>query len=141
MHIELATAPSEADLKTISQGIQSYNQEHLPKQVVFEPDTRFAAFARNDKGEVIGGIRAKAFWNYCIIELLWLSAQTRGSGVGSRLMAAVEAHAKAQGFNYMRTETLDFQAKPFYEKLGYQVYGELVDCPKGHTTYCLIKAL
>jgi hypothetical protein len=41
----------------------------------------------------------------------------------------------------MRTETLSFQARPFYEKLGYKLFGELVDYPKGHTTYCLVKKL
>lgn len=56
-------------------------------------------------------------------------------------MQKAEQFAKAQGFSYIRTETLDIQAKPFYEKQGFSVFAELPDCPKGHTTYCLIKAL
>ena len=141
MNIELVTEPTKEDLHTISQGIQSFNQGHMPDKVVFESDTRFAAFARNENNEVVGGIRATAFWNYCIIELLWLSETTRGSGIGSKLMAQVESYAKSKGFQYIRTETLDFQAKGFYEKLGYQVFGQLPNCPKGHTTYCLKKDL
>ena len=141
MQIEVTTTPSKEDLKTISEGIQSYNQEHLPDDVVFEPDTKFAVFAKDKNGKVQGGIRATAFWNYCIIELLWLAPTTRGLGVGSKLMTAAESYAAEQGFKYIRTETLSFQARPFYEKLGFKVYGELPDCPKGHTTYCLIKAL
>ncbi len=54
---------------------------------------------------------------------------------------AAENFAKAKGFSYIRTETLSFQARPFYEKLGYKLFGELPDYPKGHTTYCLVKAL
>ncbi|GGA69761.1 N-acetyltransferase [Neiella marina] len=141
MKIELATMPAHADLETISQGIQSYNQLHLPDEVVFEPDTKFAVFVRNNHNEVVGGVRATAFWNYCIVELLWLSEETRGSGVGSKLMAQVESYAKSKGFQYIRAETLDFQAKGFYEKLGYKVFGQLPDYPKGHTTYCLAKDL
>lgn len=137
----MATAPTKENLQTISKGIQSFNQSHLPDDVVFEPDTKFAVFARNENGDVIGGIRANAFWNYCIIELLWLSEEARGSGAGTKLMYQAESYAKSQGFQYMRTETLDFQAKPFYEKLGYRVFGELPDCPKDHTTYCLVKGL
>ena len=141
MNIEVTISPTKHDLETISQGIQSFNQSHIPDDVVFESDTKFAVFAKDDNGKVIGGIRAAAFWNYCIIELLWLSGETRGQGVGTKLMEAAENFAKGKGFNYMRTETLSFQAKPFYEKCGYKVFGELIDHPKGHTTYCLVKEL
>lgn len=141
MKIEITTNPKKEDLQIISKGIQAYNQQYIPDDVVFEEDTKFAIFAKDDKGKVLGGIRACAFWNYCIIELLWLSENTRGSGVGKKLMEATESFALEKGFNYVRTETLSFQARPFYEKLGYKVYGELVDYPKGHTTYCLVKKL
>ena len=141
MRIELTTSPDKSDLETISKGIQSFNQKHIPDDVVFEPDTRFATFAKDDDGNVLGGVRACAFWNYCILELLWLSDENRGQGVGNKLMDAAETYAKEQGFSYMRTETLSFQAKPFYEKRGYKVFGELPDYPKGHVTYCLVKEL
>ncbi len=141
LKIELASSPSSADLKTISEGIQAFNQQHMPTEVVLEPDTRFAVFARNEAGQVVGGIRANAFWNYCITELLWLSEEARGHRLGSKLMHEAEAYAKSKGFQYIRTETLDFQAKAFYEKLGYKVFGELSEYPKGHITYCLVKTL
>lgn len=141
MKIELTTSASEQDLKTISKGIQAYNQIHMTDDIVFEPDTKFCVFARNDHHQIVGGVRAVAFWNYCIIELLWLSDNVRGKGIGSELMAKAESYAMECGFEYMRTETLSFQAKPFYQKLGYEVFGELNDHPKGHTTYCLVKKL
>ena len=134
----MALAPSKDDLKTINQGIKLFNQNHLPDEVVYEEDTRFAVFVKDDSGNVVGGIRANAYWNYCIIELLWLSEAVRGKGIGSKLMNAAETYARDKGFEYVRTETLSFQAKPFYEKLGYKVFGELEDYPKGHTTYCLV---
>ena len=141
MKIELSVPPSKKDLKTISSGIESYNQGYIPDDVVFEEDTKFTVFARNDDGEVIGGIRAVAFWNYCIIELLWLADEARGKGIGTQLMKKAEDYAIEKGFEYIRTETLSFQGKPFYEKLGFKVFGELKDYPKGHTTYCLVKKL
>ncbi|WP_046756437.1 GNAT family N-acetyltransferase [Kordia jejudonensis] len=141
MNIETTTDPKKEDLEIISKGIKAYNQLHIPDTVVFEPDTRFAVFAKNAKGKTVGGIRANAYWNYCIIELLWLSEETRGLGIGKKLIEATEKFASEKGFNYIRTETVSFQARPFYEKLGYTVFGELPDYPKGHTTYCLFKAL
>ncbi|KAA3625425.1 MAG: N-acetyltransferase [Flavobacterium sp.] len=141
MNIEITSNPKEEDLKVLSDGIKRYNQEYLPDQVVFEEDTKFAVFAKDDNGTVLGGIRACGYWNYCLLELLWLSEKTRRSGVGSKLVEAFEEFAALKGFNYIRTETVSFQARPFYEKLGYTVYGELPDFPKGHTTYCLFKEL
>ena len=141
MNIEVTSNPKKEDLKIISEGIQSYNQQHLPDKVVFEKDTKFAIFAKDDNGKVVGGIRACAYWNYCIIELLWLSEKIRGLGIGRKLMETTEKVAFEKGFNYIRTETISFQARPFYEKLGYKVFGKLPDYPKGHTTYCLFKEL
>lgn len=141
MKIELTTTPKKEELKAISEGIQNYNQQYIPDNVVFEEDTKFAVFAKDDNGKILGGVRACAFWNYCIIELLWLSQDSRGLGIGKKLIEATENFAIEKGFNYVRTETLSFQARPFYEKLGYKVFGELPDYPKGHTTYCLFKQL
>jgi GNAT superfamily N-acetyltransferase len=141
MNIETTSTPKIEDLKVLSEGIKSYNQQHIPDAVVFEPDTKFAIFAKDENGEVVGGIRACAYWNYCLLELVWLSSRVRRKGVGTQLMKAAEEYAKSKGFEYMRTETVDFQAQTFYLKLGYTVYGELPDFPKGHTTYCLIKKL
>lgn len=70
------------------------------------------------------------------------SEKTKGLGIGEKLIEATEAFALNKGFNYVRTETLSFQARPFYEKMGYNLYGELpnTNYPEGHTTYCLFKA-
>jgi GNAT superfamily N-acetyltransferase len=141
MNIEVTDNPNKNDLEVLSKGIQSFNQQYMPDEVVFEPDTKFAAFAKDENGKVLGGIRAIGFWNYCILELLWLSVETRGKGLGNKLMDAAENFAKEKGYQYIRAETLSFQAKPFYEKRGYKVFGELPDYPKGHTTYCLVREL
>jgi len=38
-------------------------------------------------------------------------------------------------------ETASFQAREFYEKQGYEVFGELDDFPKGHTMFYMKKVL
>ena len=95
----------------------------------------------NEQGEYVGGLQASVVWSYCVLELLWLSEETRGQGVGSELIEQLVAFAKEKQLTQIRTETLDFQAKPFYEKQGFKVYGEIDDSPKGHKTYFLVKVL
>ena len=141
MKIEVTTEPSAADLDCISQGIQAFNRRTVPGIPEVAEDLKFAVFAGNTDGEIVGGIRAKAFWGYLCIELLWLDEAERNRGVGTRLVLDAEAFALQHGFSRSRVETTSFQAKPFYEKLGYEVYGELEDCPEGHTSYYLKKQL
>ncbi|HET7266783.1 MAG TPA: GNAT family N-acetyltransferase [Oleiagrimonas sp.] len=139
--IELATEPLAQDLETISQGIQAFNRQVVPPIPDVSEELRFAVFARDADGHVVGGIRAAAYWGYLCIELLWLAESVRGEGAGRRLMEQAEAFAARKGFRYARVETTSFQARPFYEKLGYTLFGELEDCPLGHTTYYLRKQL
>jgi len=139
--IEVTNTPDAEALRFISNGIQSYNKGYLSEDVVYEKDTKFAVFARDENNTVVGGIRANAFWNYCFIELLWLSESKRKEGIGAELLLHAEGYAKKHGFEYMRTETTSFQAKPFYEKHGYTLLGEFPDHPKGYVMYLLIKKL
>jgi ribosomal protein S18 acetylase RimI-like enzyme len=63
----------------------------------------------------------------------------RGSGAGRALMAAAESHAAATGCHSAWLDS--FQARDFYEALGYTVFGQLEDYPKGQTRWFLRKRL
>lgn len=139
--VEVATDPTPADLRTLSEGIQDFNRRTVPGLPEVADDLRFAVFARDAAGKVVGGIRANAFWGYLNIELLWLDDSARGFGLGTRLMRSAEQFALGHGFRQARVETTSFQARPFYEKLGYRVYGELRDFPEGHVSYFLARRL
>ncbi|GEM75041.1 GNAT family N-acetyltransferase [Vibrio sagamiensis] len=141
MIIEISTQPKEDELNMISEGIRSFNAPFLPNDAEYESSGRFVITAKNDKGEFIGGAQANVMWSYCVLELLWLSEECRGKGVGTSLIKQLESFAIEKGLTQIRTETLSFQAKPFYEKNGFRVYGELHDTPKGHSTYFLVKDL
>lgn len=141
MDIEVTTEPSAADLECISEGIQAFNRRTVPGIPEVAEDLKFAVLARNSSGKVVGGIRAKAFWGYLCIELLWIDEMARGQGVGKRLVLDAEAFALQHGFLRSRVVTTSFQAKPFYEKLGYEVYGVLEECPEGCASYYLKKQL
>lgn len=139
--VEVATDPAPADLRTLSEGIQDFNRRTVPGLPEVADDLKFAVFARDAAGCVVGGIRANAFWGFLNIELLWLDDAARGFGLGTRLVRSAEAFALQHGFRQARVETTSFQARPFHEKLGYRVYGELKDFPVGHVSYFLARQL
>ena len=65
----------------------------------------------------------------------------RGQQLGSLLLRKVEAEAKSMGASLSRLDTFDWQAKDFYLKQGYEVFGILEGCPEGHKRYYLKKVL
>ncbi|WP_420572725.1 GNAT family N-acetyltransferase [Kordia sp.] len=141
MHIEITTKPNEADAKAISKGIVDFNNAKVPDLEPLEAEVKFFVFARNEHSEIVGGIRATCFWNTLHIELLWLSEECRGKGIGKQLMDKAEHFAKEQNCEKVFVETTSWQAKPFYEKVGYTHIATINDRPKGHASHYLTKDL
>src|SRR4029453_14429106 len=94
----------------------------------------FAAFLRDDTGMLRGGVEGGLWGNGLHINVLWVDEALRGQGHASALMRAAEAHGIAQGAKLVHVETMSFQARPFYEKLGYRVFGELPELAGGETS-------
>ena len=57
------------------------------------------------------------------------------------LLRAAEDYAVERGCFASTLETHSYQARPFYEKCGYQVFGTLEDHPPGHAKYFMRKQL
>ena len=55
-------------------------------------------------------------------------------------MAAAEAEGRRRGCAIVWLDTFEFQARPFYEKLGFTVFGTL-DYPAGFKRFFLQKSL
>jgi GNAT superfamily N-acetyltransferase len=80
-------------------------------------------------------------WGMLYVDVLFVEKNHRGEQLGSLLLNKVEAEAKAIGVSLSHLDTFDWQAKEFYLKHGYEVFGVLDDCPKGHKRYYLKKNL
>lgn len=96
---------------------------------------------RDAHGEIIAGAIATTGWSWLQIEVMWVDAADRKRGLGRRLVAELERLAKQRGCVGAFLDTFDFQARGFYERCGYQVYGSLAGQPPGHTRYWLSKHL
>lgn len=65
----------------------------------------------------------------------------RGTGVGTQLMRMAEDEARSRSCVGVWLDTHTFQARPFYERLGYSVFADLPDFPPGHTRFYMMKRL
>lgn len=92
-----------------------------------------------DDDRAIGGLWGKTSYSWLFVELLFVPEPLRGQNWGSRLMEAAEAEAIARGCVGAWLDTYDFQAKTFYEGLGYAVFGELNDHPPGASRFFMRK--
>jgi GNAT superfamily N-acetyltransferase len=97
---------------------------------------------KRGRNDYWAGINAYLYsWNIAHVDILWVDETLRGQGVGSELLRKVEDKAKERGCKLIHLDTFDFQAKGFYLKQGYKVFGKLKDCPDGHVRYYLQKRL
>lgn len=93
-------------------------------------------------GNIIAGILSKMYcWKCLYIDVLWVKDEYRKDGLGSKLLKEIENIAMKNGCNLIHLDTFDFQAKDFYLKHGYEVFGVLDECPKDHKRYYLKKLL
>ena len=96
----------------------------------------------DDNGNIIAGCVARMYcWNVAYVDTLWVDETYRGKGLGAKLLEEVEITAKEKGCYLIHLDTFDFQAKEFYEKQGYEVFGVLDNCPTEHCRYYLKKNL
>jgi GNAT superfamily N-acetyltransferase len=91
-------------------------------------------------GAVIGGLWGATGYGWLYTQLLLVPDSLRGQGVGTRLMREAEAEAVKRGCLNAWVDT-QFGARPFYERLGYTVFGELADYPPGFARSFLRKRL
>ena len=96
---------------------------------------------RGAHGDVLGGLCGELWGGWLHVTYLWVAEVARGVGHGTRLMVNAEAYVRSRGAVGATLETYSFQARPFYERLGYAVCGSLDGYPSGHTKFFLRKAL
>ena len=88
-----------------------------------------------------GGLYGACFYDWCVIRLLVVPGSARGQGLGTQLMARAEAIARARHCMGIWLDTFSFQARGFYEKLGFTAFGELNGHPRNASRIFLQKRL
>lgn len=137
LSITIEEEPDGPDVQVLADGLTAHA---LP--VVGRPGFRqLGVFARDAKGSVVGGIAALTNWEWLHINLVWVDESLRGTGLGHRLLETVEAAARERGCRWAHLDTFSYQARPFYERHGYQLFATLEDYPRGHQRFFLRKAL
>ncbi|PBI81073.1 MULTISPECIES: GNAT family N-acetyltransferase [Rahnella] len=147
MKTRLSHAPTENDLEEIKTALRNFNRN-------FVPQSKFRAlgiFVEDEQGNKQAGIVAETVGKWMYIQMLWVDESLRGQDVGTQLITEAEEEAKARGCRYSLVDTFSFQARPFYERMGYHMQMALEDyiadtrapddAPSTHTRFFLTKTL
>jgi GNAT superfamily N-acetyltransferase len=135
--ISVEDNPDGADVQILAVGL---TQHALP--IVGYPGFKpIAVFARDGAGNVAGGIAAMVNWHWLSVNLVWVREDLRGTGLGHRLLERIEEVGRAHGCTRAHLDTFSYQARPFYERHGYELFATLEDYPQGHKRFYLRKVL
>ncbi|KTC89197.1 GNAT family N-acetyltransferase [Legionella cincinnatiensis] len=123
----------------LSAGLKSYNEEmigaynHAP----------FTLYIKSiDKGIVLAGCYGDITRDNCYVDCIWVHPNSRKKGLGHNLMEKLEVFARQKNCQVITIETAEFQAKSFYEQLGYVVISMTGhNCFLGSNVYLMRKSL
>ena len=137
MRISTPETPSEAHHDAVLAPLRAYNISRAG-----DPRIRPVAVLLTDEyGDHVGGLWGRCGYDWLFVELLAVPEEHRGANYGRALMEQAEAIARANDCVGIWLDTYEFQARGFYEKLGFEIFGTLDDHPVGQRRFFLRKRL
>ncbi|HYW31859.1 MAG TPA: GNAT family N-acetyltransferase [Gemmatimonas sp.] len=129
-------APRE-DVETVIRGLRQFNTDFIG-----EPNMQSVQILLRDEHDaVVGGLLGHSVYRWMFIAKLWVSADVRGGGLGSNLLKTAEEEARRRDCLGMYLDTFEYQARPFYERHGFVLFGTLDGYPPGYRQFYLAKHL
>ena len=136
--IERTDDPPETAYLQLWEVLKAYNVSQIGD---CESKT-FAILLRDpDSLAVIGGLWARSLWGSFFVDMLVAPQGLRGQGLGGDLLDQAVAEARARGCGNIWLDTFAFQARPFYEARGFQVFGQIDGPAPMFPRYFMIKSL
>ena len=129
--------PEESAWGIIGRGLSSYNKQ----QAGDNKFQRLCYVLQSADQEIVGGVLGEVYWGWLYVDLLWIEEELRGQGYGHRLLVRLEDEARERGAGNAYLDTFSFQVPDFYQRHGYQVFGELQDFPPGQRRFFMTKQL
>ncbi|HVV63919.1 MAG TPA: GNAT family N-acetyltransferase [Rhizomicrobium sp.] len=121
MQVTLEEDADDGALRAVMEGLRAFNLAAIPGLVA----RKITAVARDDEGKLRGGVIGRLAGDSIYLDLVWSEENIRSKGLGAKMMRLVEDEARRLGATEAWLYTMSFQAKPFYEKLGYRQFAKL----------------
>jgi GNAT superfamily N-acetyltransferase len=140
--LTLSAEPEPEAAQIVEERLNAFNDAHVgyadraPLTVI----ARDAEGGAVPGGPILGGIIAHTSLGLLFVDLVYLPDTLRGQDLGSRMMAMVEQEARRRGCRAGVVDTISFQAPGFYQRWGWEVFGEVPCDPPGTSRVFLRKS-
>ena len=136
MNIEFSRSKlTDTEQEVVTDGFKAHSE------ALCAPDFEKTSFkwTARDNDELVGAVTADLLWDWLYIDELWVSANTRGQGLGRTLMQQAEQFAVDESLAGIWLWTQSWQAEDFYLRLGYEEFARFPDFPRGYSRIGLRK--
>lgn len=121
MDVHVEDDADDSVVKALMDGMRLFNKRAIPDLY----SRKITIAVRDASGAVRGGTIGRLAGDSLYVEVVWNDDGIRSKGLGRRMMTLLEDEARKSGARESWLYTMSFQAKPFYEKLGYTQFAEL----------------
>ncbi len=135
--IHYDSKPKQEDVEILSNGISAYAKSSKNQS----PIESFSFFVYDENHMIQGGCNGAMYFGCLHIDQLWVAEKLRGMSFGKQLIGHAEALAKGKGCLFATVNTMDWEARGFYEKLGYQIEYQRPGYLNHSTLYLMRKSL
>jgi len=125
--------------ETLRQEVRHHLKAYNSKFKEVQEDVSIVFDERDETGKLLGGIVCTIVGQWLEIDYMWVDASQRYKGLGSQLLIEAEAEALRRGCKHAVLFTYSFQARPFYEKHGYELAFVQRHYPIVNVKYHMIK--
>ena len=124
--VTLTDSPEPEFEAMLESGLADYNESQTHRR-----DWRPLAVMAHDPatGAPAGGILGRTSLGLFFLDLFWLPAHLRGSGIGGEMLRLAEAEAARRGCRAATLVTVTFQAPGFYARHGWEEFGRIETAP------------
>ena len=126
--------PSAETRARLVEKIDAFHHRTFPSEF-----KRFTLLLQDNAAALKGGVAGLIYGDWLRVDGLWVEDVLRHRGIGTGLMTRAENHAIALGCHSAWLTT--FQARGFYEAVGYEVFGTLDNFPAAQQQHFLRKRL
>lgn len=140
MNLHITTESDDKKKRHVNKMLYEYNLQHFPEDLRGRYQ-EINLYLMDEEENVRGGLLGEICWNWLEIHILMIDEDLRKHGYGSKLMQKAEQIALENKCDFIKVDTLSFQALDFYKRHGYEVYGVLDQVGRDHEHYFLRKVL
>ncbi|MBS4201274.1 GNAT family N-acetyltransferase [Bacillus sp. FJAT-49732] len=140
MNLHITKELNNDDKKHIDNELFKYNLAHFPEDLRGRYE-EISLYLRDENSNVRGAIIGAVCWNWLEIYSLIVDEEIRKFGFGTKLLLEIEKMAQDRQCDFIKVDTLSFQALGFYEKHGYKVFGSIDNVGRHFKHYYLKKDL